>query len=124
MTTALITGITGQDGAYLAKLLLGKGYKVYGLLARRSTPTVWRLQYLEIDREVELIDGDLTDMSSIMRALQMAKPQEVYNLGAQSFVATSWHQPLLTAQATGLGALHILEARAGCLRITAMNLPL
>jgi GDPmannose 4,6-dehydratase len=110
MATALITGITGQDGAYLAKLLLGKGYKVYGLLARRSTPTVWRLQYLGIDREVELIDGDLTDMSSIMRALQMAKPQEVYNLGAQSFVATSWHQPLLTAQATGLGALHILEA--------------
>lgn len=110
MATALITGITGQDGAYLAKLLLGKGYKVYGLLARRSTPTVWRLQYLGIDHEVELIDGDLTDMSSIMRALQMAKPQEVYNLGAQSFVATSWHQPLLTAQATGLGALHILEA--------------
>ena len=110
MKTALITGITGQDGAYLAKLLLSKGYKVYGLLARRSTPTHWRLQYLGIDREVELIDGDLTDMSSIMRALQMAKPQEVYNLGAQSFVATSWHQPLLTAQATGLGALHILEA--------------
>ena len=110
LATALITGITGQDGAYLAKLLLGKGYKVYGLMARRSTPTVWRLQYLGIDREVELIDGDLTDMSSIMRALQMAKPQEVYNLGAQSFVATSWHQPLLTAQATGLGALHILEA--------------
>lgn len=110
MKTALITGITGQDGAYLAKLLLGKGYKVYGLLARRSTPTLWRLHYLGIDREVELIDGDLTDMSSIMRALQMAKPQEVYNLGAQSFVATSWHQPLLTAQATGLGALHILEA--------------
>ena len=107
---ALITGVTGQDGAYLSKLLLEKGYKVYGLLARRSTPTIWRLQYLGIDSEVELIDGDLTDMSSIMRALQMAKPQEVYNLGAQSFVATSWHQPLLTAQATGLGALHILEA--------------
>ena len=110
MKTALITGITGQDGAYLSQLLLGKGYKVYGLLARRSTPTVWRLQYLNVLDQVELIDGDLTDMSSIMRALQMAKPQEVYNLGAQSFVATSWHQPLLTAQATGMGALHILEA--------------
>ena len=110
MKSALITGITGQDGAYLAKLLLDKGYKVYGLIARRSTPTVWRLQYLGVLDQVELIDGDLTDMSSIMRALQMSKPQEVYNLGAQSFVATSWHQPLLTAQATGLGALHILEA--------------
>ena len=110
MKTALITGITGQDGAYLAQLLLSKGYKVYGLLARRSTPTVWRLQYLGILEQVALIDGDLTDMSSIMRALQIAKPTEVYNLGAQSFVATSWHQPLLTAQATGLGALHILEA--------------
>jgi len=108
--TALITGITGQDGAYLAQLLLGKGYMVYGLLARRSTPTTWRLQYLGILDQVKLIDGDLTDMSSIMRALQIAQPQEVYNLGAQSFVATSWHQPLLTAQATGLGALHILEA--------------
>ena len=110
MKTALITGITGQDGAYLAQHLLGKGYKVYGLLARRSTPTTWRLQYLDILDQVQLIDGDLTDMSSIMRALQIATPQEVYNLGAQSFVATSWHQPLLTAQATGLGALHILEA--------------
>lgn len=108
--TALITGITGQDGAYLSKLLLGMGYKVYGLLARRSTPTTWRLQYLDILDQVELIDGDLTDMSSIMRALHLSKPQEVYNLGAQSFVATSWYQPLLTAQATGLGALHILEA--------------
>lgn len=110
MKTALITGITGQDGAYLAQLLLGKGYRVFGLLARRSSPTVWRLQYLGILDQVELIDGDLTDLSSIMRALQIAKPDEVYNLGAQSFVATSWHQPLLTAQATGLGALHILEA--------------
>ena len=79
MKSALITGITGQDGAYLAKLLLDKGYKVYGLIARRSTPTVWRLQYLDVLDQVELIDGDLTDMSSIMRALQMAKPQEVYN---------------------------------------------
>jgi GDPmannose 4,6-dehydratase len=108
--TALITGITGQDGAYLARFLLEKGYKVFGLMVHRSSPTVWRLQHLGILDQVELIDGDLADMSSVMRALQIAKPVEVYNLGAQSIVATSWHQPLLTAQATGMGALHVLEA--------------
>ena len=106
---ALITGITGQDGAYLAELLLGKGYRVYGLLARRSTPTVWRLQYLNILDKVTLLEGDLTDMASIFRALKESRADEVYNLGAQSFVATSWEQPLLTAQATGLGAMNILE---------------
>lgn len=110
MKSALITGITGQDGAYLAQLLLNKGYKVYGLMARRSTSTIWRLQYLGIDEQVELIDGDLTDLSSIIRAVNIAKPNEIYNLGAQSFVATSWQQPLLTAQATGVGALNVLEA--------------
>lgn len=110
MKSALITGITGQDGAYLAQLLLNKGYKVYGLMARRSTSTIWRLQYLGIDGQVELVDGDLTDLSSIIRAINIAKPSEVYNLGAQSFVATSWQQPLLTAQATGIGALNVLEA--------------
>jgi len=110
MKSALITGITGQDGAYLAKLLLSKGYKVYGLIARRSTSTTWRLQYLGIDGEVELIDGDLADLSSIIRAVNIAKPNEVYNLGAQSFVATSWQQPLLTAQATGIGVMNVLEA--------------
>lgn len=110
MKSALITGITGQDGAYLAKLLLNKGYKVYGLIARRSTPTIWRLQFLGIENQVELIDGDLTDLSSIMRAINIANPTEVYNLGAQSFVATSWQQPVLTAQSTGVGALNVLEA--------------
>lgn len=107
---ALITGITGQDGAYLSKFLLDKGYEVYGLLARRSSPTTWRLDYLGVLDKVRLIDGDLTDIASIIRALIISKPDEVYNLGAQSFVATSWEQPLLTADATGLGALHILEA--------------
>jgi len=107
---ALITGITGQDGAYLAKHLLALGYEVYGLLARRSTPTVWRLEYLGVLDRVKLIDGDLIDIASIVRALSECKPDEIYNLGAQSFVATSWAQPILTAQATGVGALNILEA--------------
>ena len=108
--SAFITGITGQDGAYLAKLLLGKGYKVSGLLARRSSDTLWRLGHLGIVKDVNLIDGDLIDMTSILRALEASAPDEVYNLAAQSFVATSWRQPLLTANVTGLGALHVLEA--------------
>lgn len=107
---ALITGISGQDGAYLAQHLLSLGYQVYGLLARRSTPTTWRLEYLNVLDQVTLIDGDLTDMASIVRALLECKPDEIYNLGAQSFVATSWAQPILTANATGMGALNILEA--------------
>lgn len=108
--SALITGITGQDGAYLAKLLLEKGYEVHGLHPRRSTPTTWRLEYLGVLGDVDLVDGDLTDISSITRAISRTMPDEVYNLGAQSFVATSWEQPLLTASATGLGALNVLEA--------------
>ena len=108
--SALITGITGQDGAYLAKLLLDKGYRVSGLLARRSSDTLWRLGHLGIVKDVNLIDGDLIDLSSILRALEASKADEVYNLGAQSFVATSWHQPLLTAHVTGVGALNVLEA--------------
>lgn len=107
---ALITGITGQDGAYLAKLLLDKGYEVYGLLARRATKTDWRLEYLGIEEKVELIEGDLTDVTSIIRAVEQAEPTEFYNLGAQSFVGTSWRQPQLTAQSTGVGALNCLEA--------------
>jgi GDPmannose 4,6-dehydratase len=110
MKSALITGITGQDGAYLAKILLERGYQVYGLMARRATPTTWRLQYLGIDNEVELINGDLTDVASLMRAIQLAKPAEVYNLGAQSFVGASWQQAIATAQSTGMGVLHVLEA--------------
>jgi GDPmannose 4,6-dehydratase len=110
MKKALITGVLGQDGAYLSKFLLEKGYKVYGFVARRSTPVDWRLKELGINDEVERIEGDLTDLSSLVRAMKKAKPDEVYNLGAQSFVATSWEQPILTAQSTGLGALNVLEA--------------
>ena len=108
--SALITGITGQDGAYLAQLLLTKGYTVFGLLARRSTDTLWRLRYLGIDSQVQLIEGDLTDLSSVIRAMEKSKATEVYNLGAQSFVGTSWDQPILTTQVTGVGALNVLEA--------------
>ena len=107
---AFITGITGQDGAYLAKLLLDKGYEVYGLMARRSTDTLWRLQYLGVDSHVQLLDGDLTDLSSLIRGMEKSKASEVYNLGGQSFVGTSWGQPILTANVTGVGALNVLEA--------------
>ena len=107
---ALITGITGQDGAYLAQLLLGKGYQVYGLIARRGSDTLWRLRELGIERRVELINGDMLDPSSLIRALEKSEASEVYNLAAQSFVATSWQQPLLTAQVTGVGVANILEA--------------
>lgn len=107
---AFITGITGQDGAYLAKLLVDKGYEVFGLLARRSTATTWRLHYVGVLDRVTLIDGDLTDLAAIMRAIQIAKPHEVYNLGAQSFVGSSWDQPLLTGNVTGLGVTNVLEA--------------
>lgn len=108
--SALITGITGQDGAYLAKFLLQKGYKVHGLNARRSSDNLWRLRELGIESDVCLVDGDLTDLSSIIRALQGSKADEVYNLGAQSFVATSWRQPLVTSMVTGIGAANVLEA--------------
>jgi len=107
---ALITGITGQDGAYLSQLLLNKGYEVHGLLARRGSDTLWRLRELGIEGQVKLIDGDLMDLSSLIRALQVSKADEVYNLGAQSFVGTSWQQPVLTAQVDGVGAVNVLEA--------------
>lgn len=108
--SAIITGIYGQDGAYLAKLLLEKNYKVYGFIARRSTPVDWRLKELDINNKIEFIEGDLTDVSSLIRAVEIAQPDEFYNLGAQSFVGTSWNQPILTAQSTGLGVLNCLEA--------------
>lgn len=107
---ALITGVTGQDGAYLAKLLLDKGYAVYGLHARRSTDTLWRLRDLGIEGAVNLLEGDLIDLSALIRAMEKSAADEVYNLGAQSFVATSWVQPVLTANVTGVGALNMLEA--------------
>jgi GDPmannose 4,6-dehydratase len=107
---ALITGISGQDGAYLARFLLGKGYAVHGLLARRSSDSLWRLRDLGVVDAVNIIDGDLTDLSSIDRAMATSEATEVYNLGAQSFVATSWQQPLLTAQVTGVAAMNVLES--------------
>lgn len=110
MKHALITGITGQDGAYLSKLLLDKGYEVYGILARRSTDTLWRLRELGVESEVKLVDGDLADLSSLIRAMEASHADEVYNLGAQSFVGSSWQQPILTAEVDGVGALKVLEA--------------
>jgi len=107
---ALITGITGQDGAYLAKLLLSKGYEVHGVLARRGSDTMWRLRELGIEHDVRYIDGDLLDLASLIRAVEQSKATEVYNLGAQSFVGTSWQQPMLTAQVSGVGAINVLEA--------------
>lgn len=106
---ALVTGITGQDGAYLAELLLDKGYDVYGLIPRRSSDSLWRLRELGIDADVRMIDGDVTDLSSILRSMQASKADEVYNLAAQSFVGTSWHQPILTAEVDGVGVLKMLE---------------
>jgi GDPmannose 4,6-dehydratase len=108
--SALITGITGQDGAYLAKLLLEKGYDVFGLLARRASDTEWRLRELNLQDDVRIIFGDVTDVSSLFRALQTSNAEEVYNLAAQSFVATSWEQPLLTAKVDALGTVNLLEA--------------
>jgi GDPmannose 4,6-dehydratase len=108
--TALITGITGQDGAYLAKLLLDKDYKVYGLLARRSSDTLWRLRELGILEKLQFIEGDLADATSAIRAVCQSRPDEIYNLGAQSFVGTSWNQPVVTGMVDGLGVTHMLEA--------------
>jgi GDPmannose 4,6-dehydratase len=107
---ALITGITGQDGAYLARYLVAKGYNVYGVIARRGTDTLWRLRELSVLSEVKIIDADLIDLSSLIRALELSRAEEVYNLAAQSFVATSWDQPILTGEVTALGALRLLEA--------------
>jgi GDPmannose 4,6-dehydratase len=112
MPTCLITGVTGQDGAYLSQFLLQKGYRVIGLLRRSaSSDTVGeRLRWLGILDKIELVDGDLVDLSSLIRILQTYQPTEIYNLGAQSFVAASWNQPLLTGQVTGQGATNLLEA--------------
>lgn len=112
MKTAFITGVTGQDGAYLSKLLLNKGYKVYGGVRRLSSQNLWRLKELQITEEdnFHLIDFDLTDPMNCYRVLERTQPNEVYNLGAQSFVGVSFEQPFATAQITGLGALNLLEA--------------
>jgi GDPmannose 4,6-dehydratase len=112
MPTALITGVTGQDGAYLAQLLLNKGYEVVGMMRRSASSDVVgeRLRWLGVLDRVRLVEGNLIDLSSLLRLLEDVKPDEVYNLAAQSFVATSWQQPLLTGSVTGLGAANVLEA--------------
>lgn len=112
MKRAFVTGVTGQDGAYLSQLLLSKGYEVYGLLRRSASADVIdaRLKWLGIEKDVRLMDGNLTDLSSLIRLVDEIKPDEVYNLGAQSFVKSSWQQPLLTGTITGLGAANMLEA--------------
>lgn len=105
---ALVTGITGQDGSYLAELLLEKDYDVFGLVRRSSTVNFERIEHIQDD--INLLSGDLLDQNSLMFAIQEAQPQEVYNLGAQSFVPASWEQPLLTGEITALGTTRLLEA--------------
>ena len=100
---ALITGITGQDGSYLAELLLEKGYQVFGMLRRTSTETSERIEHLR--GRLELREGDLHDQASLMALLEEIRPDEVYNLAAQSFVPTSFHQPILTGEVTALGVM-------------------
>ena len=109
MKKALVTGITGQDGAYLAKLLVEKGYKVYGGHRKTSTPNYWRLHSLDIFNKVEFIPYDLLDSASISEILKISDPDEVYNTAAQSFVGTSFEQPLYTFDVTGSGAIRLLE---------------
>jgi GDPmannose 4,6-dehydratase len=108
VSTALITGVTGQDGSYLAELLLSKGYRVVGMTRRTSTVTSERIEHL-IGR-LEIVQGDLLDQNSLTQALRDVRPQEVYNLAAQSFVPTSWNQPVLTGEFTALGVTRLLEA--------------
>jgi len=112
MKTAVITGITGQDGAYLAELLLDKGYKVYGTYRRTASINFWRIEELSIrnNPNLHLVEYDLTDLGSNIRLLEKAKPDEIYNLAAQSFVGVSFDQPITTGKITGLGAVTVLEA--------------
>ncbi|QNF28468.1 GDP-mannose 4,6-dehydratase [Metabacillus elymi] len=116
MKKALITGITGQDGSYLAELLLSKGYKVYGLKRRTATPNFENINHL-LDK-IELISGDLLDFPSLINAIKISDPDEIYNLAAQSFVADSWVQSIYTGQATGLSVTNMLEA----VRLTKPNI--
>ncbi len=110
MKRALITGVTGQDGAYLAKFLMSKGYEVYGTYRRLSTPNFWRLNYLGIMRKVNLISMDLNDTTSIMESIEISQPDEIYHLAAQSFVGASFEQPIATGEVTGLATTRMLEA--------------
>ncbi|MCE3009290.1 MAG: GDP-mannose 4,6-dehydratase [Proteobacteria bacterium] len=108
MKRALITGITGQDGSYLAELLIEKGYKVYGLTRRSSTIVTDRISHLK--GKIEILSGDLLDQPSLIEAMETSRPDEIYNLAAQSFVQTSWNQPVLTAEFTAVGVTRVLEA--------------
>ena len=108
MPTALITGVTGQDGSYLAELLLAKGYRVVGMVRRSSTMNFERIQHLQ--DEIDIVQGDLHDQGSLVSIIEEYLPEEVYNLAAQSFVPTSWNQPVLTGEVTALGVTRILEA--------------
>ena len=112
MKTAIVTGVTGQDGAYLSQLLLSKGYLVYGTYRRTSSVNFWRLNELGVrkDPNLHLIEYDLTDPSSAVRMIEKLNPDEIYNLAAQSFVGVSFEQPLSTAQITGTSVVHLLEA--------------
>lgn len=115
MKKAFITGITGQDGSYLAELLLDKGYKVYGLTRRSSTQNFARIDHIIHNPNLELISGDLIDQHSLTFALKDIQPDEIYNLAAQSFVQTSWTQPVLTGEFTAIGVVRVLEAmRLAC----------
>ena len=105
---ALITGITGQDGSYLAEFLLSKGYDVYGMVRRTSTVRYERIQHIQ--NQLQLVQGDMGDLSSLITAISAVEPDEVYNLAAQSFVPTSWNQPVFTGDITGLGVTRMLEA--------------
>lgn len=111
-TAAIVTGITGQDGAYLAELLLEKGYTVYGTYRRTSSVNFWRIEELGIEKHpnLHLVEYDLTDLSASIRLVEKCKPREIYNLAAQSFVGVSFDQPITTAEITGLGVVNLLEA--------------
>jgi GDPmannose 4,6-dehydratase len=109
MKRALITGVTGQDGAYLSDLLVKKGYRVFGAYRRSSTPNFWRLQALGVLDKISLIPTDMGDMASMLEAVQVSDPDEIYNLAAQSYVGASFDQPLLTTEIDGLGPLRFLE---------------
>ena len=108
--TALITGITGQDGAYLAQLLLGKGYRVVGLTPRRGSDTLWRLRELNVLPRIDIAYGDVTDMGSVLGIVARHRPDEIYNLAAQSFVGASWDQAVHTADVNAIGTVNVLEA--------------
>lgn len=110
MKKALITGVTGQDGSYLAKHLLDKGYEVYGVYRRTSSPNFWRLSYTGVYDKINFISADVTDFSSILQAIKTAQPDEVYHLAAQSFVGASFDSPIATAHITGISTLNFLEA--------------